>query len=235
MFTVGIGSAPNSYFMRKAADFGRGSFTYIGSLDEVGEKMTRLFEKLESPVLTDIEVAWTHPDVEAWPERIPDLYLGEPVVVAARLTAVGEEMGEVVVSGTLAGAYWLDRLFLTRGAEKAGVDKLWARKKIVSTMDRLSEGMPPEEVREAVIELGLRHHLVSKYTSLVAVDVTPTAPVGELPATRPLPVNLPAGWSAEHVFGALPQCASPAPLYLLVGLIGSAAAWLARRRGVVRR
>ena len=28
LFTVGIGSAPNSYFMRKAAQFGRGTFTY---------------------------------------------------------------------------------------------------------------------------------------------------------------------------------------------------------------
>lgn len=38
LFPIGIGSAPNSYFMREAAKVGRGSFTYIGDLDEVSEK-----------------------------------------------------------------------------------------------------------------------------------------------------------------------------------------------------
>ena len=32
LFTVGIGSAPNSYFMRKAAQFGRGTYTHIGDV-----------------------------------------------------------------------------------------------------------------------------------------------------------------------------------------------------------
>ena len=56
LFTVGIGSAPNSHFMTKAAEFGRGTFTYVGSPTEVGEKMGSLFRKLESPVLTDVRV-----------------------------------------------------------------------------------------------------------------------------------------------------------------------------------
>src|SRR5690606_23131451 len=43
LFTVGIGSAPNSYFMRKAAEFGRGTFTFVGSQQEVAEKMQALF------------------------------------------------------------------------------------------------------------------------------------------------------------------------------------------------
>ncbi|MES9814736.1 MAG: hypothetical protein ABW161_15400 [Candidatus Thiodiazotropha sp.] len=32
-----------------------------------------------------------------------------------------------------------------------------------------------------------------------------------------MPVNLPAGWHAESVFGRLPQTASPAPLLLCTG------------------
>ena len=43
LFTVGIGSAPNSHFMARAADFGRGTHTYIGRIDEVQENMTELF------------------------------------------------------------------------------------------------------------------------------------------------------------------------------------------------
>ena len=58
LFTVGIGSAPNSYFMSKAAQSGRGTFTYIGNVDEVKDKMASLFAKLESPVLKGVQVAW---------------------------------------------------------------------------------------------------------------------------------------------------------------------------------
>ncbi|MBK9595869.1 MAG: VWA domain-containing protein [Rhodocyclales bacterium] len=58
LFTVGIGSAPNSHFMGKAAQTGRGTFTYIGKIEEVKEKMGQLFAKLESPVLKGIDIAW---------------------------------------------------------------------------------------------------------------------------------------------------------------------------------
>jgi Ca-activated chloride channel family protein len=229
LFTVGIGSAPNSYFMRKAAQFGRGTFTHIGNLDEVNGKMTRLFRKLESPVLSDIQLDWSHPNVESWPKHIPDLYLGEPVVVSARLSGSFGQLGSVDVSGKRLRTPWQTTLTLQGGADETGIDKLWARKKIASLMDQLSEGVSAEVVRESVVDVGLRHHLVSKYTSLVAVDVTPTAPVGELPVTRPIPVNLPEGWSAEHVFGPLPKGATPAPLYVLLGFFASGAAWILRQ------
>jgi len=38
--------------MTKAAQLGRGTFTYIGDVAEVGEKMAALFGKLEYPVLS---------------------------------------------------------------------------------------------------------------------------------------------------------------------------------------
>lgn len=214
--------------MRKAAQFGRGTFTYIMDLEEVQRKMTELFKKLESPVMSDIQLEWSHPEVETWPPAIPDLYVGEPILVAARLSGTFGRLGEVNVSGLRPDGPWDVQLSLEGGAPETGVDRLWARRKIAVLMDGLVEGVPEEVVKEAVVKLGIRHHLVSKFTSLVAVDVTPTAPVGERPATLPLPVNLPAGWSAEHVFGSLPRGATPAPLYLLLGLITSGAAWIVR-------
>ena len=56
LFTVGIGSAPNALFMTRAAKFGRGSFTYIGSTDEVEQRIGELFERLSAPVLTDVRL-----------------------------------------------------------------------------------------------------------------------------------------------------------------------------------
>ena len=55
--------------MTKAAQFGRGTYTSIGDVREVQEKMTALFRKLESPALTDIAVDWPA-GADAWPRVV---------------------------------------------------------------------------------------------------------------------------------------------------------------------
>jgi len=74
LFTVGIGSAPNSHFMRKAAQAGRGTFTYIGKIDEVRAQMNALFARLETPVLKGITALWPEGTrADATPDPLPDL------------------------------------------------------------------------------------------------------------------------------------------------------------------
>ena len=208
LFTVGIGSAPNSHFMRDAARFGRGTFTYIGTSNEVQEKMTALFEKLESPVLTNVELRFDDPAVEMWPQRIPDLYAGEPVVVAVKFS---KPAGRVIASGKRAGEEWNDVHNMQVTAEESGIGRLWARRKIEALAD--SEG----DVRRQIIDLALAHHLVSQYTSLVAVDHTPSGVPQQTCEARPVPATLPAGWGG--IDGSLPGTATPAPLYMLIGIV----------------
>jgi Ca-activated chloride channel family protein len=215
LFTVGIGAAPNSHFMRNTARFGRGTFTYIADVSEVQGKMTALFEKLESPVLTNVEIHFDDPSAEVWPQRIPDLYAGEPVIVAVKLSAAG---GRVTLSGKAGGQVWSEEQSVATTAVDSGIGKLWARMKIESLTDE-----PSEDTRQKVIDLGLAHHLVTQFTSLVAVDVTPAVGAAHGCETRPIPVNLPAGWGAGA--GALPKTATPAPILMLAGALLLIASW----------
>jgi Ca-activated chloride channel family protein len=218
LFTVGIGSAPNAHFMTRAALFGRGTFTQVGDVREVQEKMTRLFAKIEAPVLRDVSIRW--PDgtpVETFPARVPDLYLGEPVVVAAAARA---PLGTVVVSGMRGNQPWSVALTPPADAAPASVGALWARWKIASLMDEITRGADPAQVRPAVVKVALEHHLVSSYTSLVAVDVTPTAAAAQ-PRSAMVSASLPAGFAAGM---NLPQTDTSATLQLLLGLLALAAA-----------
>ena len=202
LFTVGIGSAPNGHFMTKAAEFGHGTFTYIGDVREVEEMMQKLFARLESPVLTGIEVHWPEgAAVEAWPPRVPDLYLGEPIVLCARMSGPADQL---VVTGRRGRKEWRVSLPLDGRRRGEGLGVLWARRKIESLLDSLHEGAPRDEVRAAVVALGLEHHLVTKHTSLVAVDVTPVRPAEAALRKQAVAANLPHGWRYERVFGALP-------------------------------
>ena len=186
LFPVAIGSAPNVPLLSRLGELGRGSFTRIADVSRVREAMGALFSQLQSPMLRQIEVQWSDPSAEAWPARVPDLYLGEPLVVTARLE---DGSGPVNVSGLRGGTAWQDSFAVAGEFKGAGIDKLWARRKIQGLSDSLADGGDPEEVRRAITSLGLRHHLVTDYTSLVAVDPEETAPSGLQPERRVLPVN----------------------------------------------
>lgn len=225
LFTIGIGSAPNSHFMTRAAAHGGGTFTYIARVEEVAEKVGALFEKLEAPVLRDVAIEWPA-GTEAWPRRVPDLYAGEPIVVAARLPGAADT---VQIRGGAVGAEWAETVPLAGGVPEAGIGKLWARRKIDALLDAAPSGGDPDDVRGQVVRVALAHGLVTRHTSLVAVDTTPVRAATEPLESAMLPVDLPHGMVHEAVFGELPRTATPALLHVLAGALAAvlaALSWL---------
>ena len=119
-------------------------------------------------------------------------------------------------------------------------------------MDSLRRGAKPGDVRQAVIATALRHSLVSRYTSLIAVSKARVRPAEAALVQGKVPLNLPAGWRYEKVFGEslkklsparaqeamrrpagraagtipviLPQGASHAPLNVVIGILALLAA-----------
>jgi len=221
LFTVGIGSAPNSWFMRKAAEAGRGSYTFISALHEVEEKMGGLFRKLESPQVTDIEIQWpSGVVVDTYPSVVPDLYLGEPVTVKSRASGRFRAGDAVRIEGNSVAGAWSAELPLDAPAPSEGVAALWARARIGELMDDERRGGDADALRAGILETALTHHLVSKYTSLIAVDKTPVRPVGEPLSSEQVPNLMPYGQSANAIFG-FPATATRAPAQRIMG-----AAWL---------
>jgi Ca-activated chloride channel family protein len=251
IFMVGIGSAPNSFLMTRAAELGRGAFTHIGSVDEVDEAMRALFNKLESPVAIGLTARFSDgADADVTPAILPDLYAGEPVVLAARVKRL---KGSVTLSATIDGQPWSVTLPLADAIQGEGISKLWARRMITDAEVARSLGrIDDDEADRRILKLGLDHHLVTSLTSLVAIDRTPARPKGT-PLTRAdIPLDLPAGWDVDAWFGKvatdapaeasadqpppaldLPQTATDARLLVLIGagLLLLAALVARRRRG----
>ncbi len=235
LFTVGIGSAPNSWFMRKAAELGRGTFVVISALHEVGERMDRLFDKLGHPQVTNINVSWPGGTVvEAYPKVVPDLYLGEPVTIRAKAAIPFAPDSVVRVSGDSTTGAWTRELPLDSGEHNPGIGALWARAKIAALHDGERRGADPELTRRAVIDTAISHHLVSKYTSLVAVDKTPVRLAGDPLAREQVPNLLPYGQSMNAIFG-FPATATNAALLQRRGLVLLLAALLLLGAGTLRR
>jgi Ca-activated chloride channel family protein len=199
LFTVGIGSAPNAFFMSGAARAGRGTYTYIGDINDVTARMESLLAKLEHPVMTGLAAKW--PDalgVEVWPNPLPDLYAGEPILITLKAPKL---TGALSLHGNLGGKPWESLLDLTKAEPAAGIAKLWARNKIAALEESRIRGTDPTQIDKAVLRVALDHHLTSRLTSLIAVDITPSRPVGAPLTRQDVPLNLPAGWDFDKVFG----------------------------------
>ncbi|CAM5769630.1 hypothetical protein LMIY3S_02902 [Labrys miyagiensis] len=199
VFMVGIGSAPNSYLMTRVAELGGGAFMQIGSVEQVQERMKQLIDKLENPAMTNVDVSFSEADADVTPRILPDLYHGETLVLAAK---VKDLSGAARISGLLNGKPWSVTMPLADAARGVGISKLWARRKIddaevAQTLRQISS----EEADRQILVLALDHHLVTRLTSLVAVDKTPVRPRGVRLSRSDIPLNLPAGWDFDKVFG----------------------------------
>jgi Ca-activated chloride channel family protein len=204
LYTVAIGSAPNLFLATKMAQFGRGTFTHIADIGEIQEQMGRLIESIESPVLTDVNVTFSGVEMaEVYPEHIPDLFLRQPLLIFGRisngrvgtvhLTArAGNEPYEAVIA-----------FDASKAAFHPGITTLWARRRIEDLLDhwRNSDEKGQAEIRGSVISLAIRYRLVTRFTSLVAVEEVIVNPGGQS-NTAAVPTELPAGWQMDKVFGA---------------------------------
>jgi Ca-activated chloride channel family protein len=205
IFMVGIGSAPNSFLMTRAAELGRGTFTHIGSVEQVEERMRTLFDKLESPAVTNLSASFSAGGADVTPIVLPDLYRGEPVALTAR---AGTLAGTLEIKGLIGDRPWVVTLPLENAAQGSGLSKLWARRKIADAeVARTLRTITADEADKRILALALDHHLVTRLTSLVAVDRTPSRPEGARLTQAEIPLNLPAGWEFDKVFG--PQRGTP--------------------------
>jgi len=208
LYTVGIGSAPNSLFMQYAAQHGKGTFTYIASAKEAGKKMQALFKQIQRPVLTDIAASFTT-GAEFYPKQIPDLFTDQPLLIFYKSPVA---MQDIQLIGQQSGNIWQQSLQLGTGKEQAGLHKLWAKAKIRALTLSHRDYAQQNFVQQQITHTALKHQIISKYTSLVAVDDQLSKP--ETFLTIDSKVQLPA----SKGYGRLPQTATSAELKIKLGL-----------------
>ncbi|MBZ2192372.1 marine proteobacterial sortase target protein [Pseudoalteromonas arctica] len=205
LFTVGIGSAPNSFFMRRAADIGKGSFTFIGSTTEVQPKMQQLFDKLAHPAITNLALSdESGNSLDFWPSPLPDLYFGEPIMVAIKLN----NAKRVVLAGQTAQGPLSIRLSTQNSSSAQGIAKLWARQKIKSLLLYNEQSTVKDEVQQ----LALTHQLLSPFTAFIAIEQTQIKEVAK--QTAQITNAVPQGMAMR-----LPQTDGQSRLHILLGCI----------------
>ena len=146
----------NAQFTQRAQEF-------VQRLDASGgtEVLSALRAALSRPAAIDFKIDWGA-SVDAWPQRIPDLYQGEVLLVVARFgTTLPPE--DITVSGRVNEWAWQQQLQLTNELQPgnasvhSGVASVWARRKIAGLLDQNIAGRDEAAVCADVLPLALTH------------------------------------------------------------------------------
>jgi Ca-activated chloride channel family protein len=214
LFTVGIGAAPNGYFMKKAAQFGRGDYVYIQNINDVQRSMSALMTKISQPAISNIELIFdnkVHQHIDVYPKKITDLYLDEPMQVAIKSKL---PITSIQLTGNSATKPWYQQLVINDTIPSKGISTIWARNKIEDLLDGLVLGVNKEQVKQHVIATSLTHQIISPYTSFIAIEKQPKLSESSSKQSSSIKVK----GNNQSVLVALPQTALGWQQQLFIGL-----------------
>ncbi len=240
-FTFGIGSSVNRHLLEGLARIGGGEPFVVLNEREARAMASRFLGYISAPMLTRVRVAFEGFDTsDTLPSAVPDVYADRPILLAGKWR--GEARGRIQISGLAAGRPYEAWIDVTAEAAKPGalanpaLRPFWAREKARELADYA--GLNHQEKtrrRNEVTALGLKYHLLTEFTSFLAVDHTPKpdAPHHLASMTQPLP--LPHGVSASAASPAAISItgnagSTPEPGLMSLLMLSLAALWLQRRR-----
>ncbi|MFH1135985.1 MAG: VIT domain-containing protein [Pseudomonadota bacterium] len=213
LFALGVGSSVNRHLIEGLAAAGRGE-PFVVMNPAQGPTAARKFrDYVNSPVLTDIKVKFdglNAYDVE--PAAVPDLFARRPLAIMGKYR--GAPKGRISISGKTAEGEFTKVISLNAASEPSeeysALPLLWARDRIRRISD-LNQVSPADPLAQEIIGLGLKYHLMTQFTSFVAVDKIKRADGRVVTVKQPLP--LPEGVSDLAVGGGMGQAANmPVPM-----------------------
>ena len=132
VFSFGIGSSVNRALLDKIAQEGKGEATYVGLQDDGSKAAAKFYERVRTPLLTDLSIDWAGmPVADVYPGKLTDLFSAKPVILHGRYTKAMS--GTIKLKGTLAGAPYERSINLVLPETEAANDSLatlWARTRV---------------------------------------------------------------------------------------------------------
>ncbi|MBX9788484.1 MAG: VWA domain-containing protein [Pirellulales bacterium] len=180
IFAFGVGYDVNSRLLDKLVRGNFGQSEYVRPNENIEASVSRLYARVESPVLTDVALAFEFdgakpeegPQVtRIYPAGAFDLFEGEQMVVVARYKRAGAV--KIRATGRIAGAeqkfeFAAELAQRTTDDNYGFVEKLWAVRRVGEILDQLDLQGKNEELIKELVALSTRHGILTPYTSFLA-------------------------------------------------------------------
>lgn len=173
LHSFGVGSSVNRFLLNRIAEVGRGLSKIIRH-DESTTEISEFFQRINNPVLTDIQITWEG-DGESpiiYPQAPPDLFAEQPLILSGRKQDAIP--GFLSISGS-AGCEGYEEIFHVKfdendeNTDNSAVAQLWGRNRIKCLTNQMFSYQTKTGV-EAVTQTALNYQLLSQYTAFVAVS-----------------------------------------------------------------
>ena len=176
LFVFGEGFDVNTKLLDLLALDHRGEADYILPEEDITKKISKFFDRVGSPIMTDLKLEFEGLEVfDVYPKKIQDVYQGEQVVIYGRYRGHGAK--QIKLTGFVKGrketiSYPLTFPEYSEDDKNSFVPRLWAGEKVdhLLTEIRKSEGTPPKELIDEVTFLAKRHGILTPYTSFLVTD-----------------------------------------------------------------
>ncbi len=203
IFTFGIDSAVNEYFLRKLAEIGSGTAEFLLPTQQNFETVINRFQsRISAPMLTNLAMDWGQMQVSDFmPNPIPDLYVNQPVFITGKFRSAGTREQIFVKALSAVGLTSMPVLIDTAASNIRfrAISSLWARAKVEKLSNDLIDSPANANTKQEIIDLGLKHKLLTPFTSFVALEEKTVVPKeGGKPLTIQVPVPLPDGWQMNQ-------------------------------------
>lgn len=198
VFGFGTGSSVNRMLIDGLGREGKGVSVYATNREDPERAVNKFYRYIDRSVLRDVRVSFGSLGArDVFPAELPDLFASHPLIVHGRWA--GSLAGPVVVTATGPNGPVEIPVTIVRAPMDDGwpiQDLLWARSKIAWLERDLWGAGDAIAARAEITELGVAHHLVTRFTSFVAVDRTRKVGDGA-PVRVTQPVEVPEGVDAE--------------------------------------
>ena len=202
VFTFGIGAGASRHLVQGLARAGGGSAEAIFPGERIESKVVRLFGRLLAPAITDVALNWGTLDVIAAPSTMPPLFAGSRLVMYGFVKTLAQStltLTGVGPNGKLTFDVTLDPSQLTPGqtiatlAARARIRELEESPDWTGARASRQGRTRMSSITREIVDLAVRYNLVSRETSLVAIERREAPVTGDMKLRR-VPIALTSGW-----------------------------------------
>lgn len=180
VIAFGVGYDVNSRLLDKLVRENFGQSEYVRPNENIEERVSRLYQKIESPVMTDVAIEFAIDALPSesgkavnrvYPQQVTDLFAGEQLVLVGRYKTPGR--AKVIIQGKVgqqrqSADFPAELIAESKDENYAFIEKLWAVRRVGEIIDELDLKGKNDELIKELVALSTRHGILTPYTSFLA-------------------------------------------------------------------
>ena len=171
IFTFGVGDDVDTILLDSLVRDYSGTGTYVRPTERIEEEVASLYNKINAPVLTDVELEIDDVVIEMqYPKQLTDLFAGEQITLVGRYRGSSDDL-QITLRGEVNGesqTFVYDALdFPETAGGEAFIAKLWATRRIGDLLNNIRLNGESEELVDSVVSLSIRYGIITPYTSFL--------------------------------------------------------------------